>query len=142
MTLEERIEELTTRLNRLTLQQDNINTRVMHTTRKLAILREAVQSGTATTIMTPVAGIGYHVGDHGFQTSTTTKSTTSRKDSRRMAVVTGSGYCIGDQVYIINPSPGQEDQGVIIGETREKFLKIKPMLGRYIKRLLKNVRKL
>ena len=144
-TLEERIEELTTRLNRLTLQQDNINIRVIYTRRELATLRDAVQANKTTTTRTrtrtPELGAGYHVSEHGFQASTTANPTTDRDDSRKITVVTGSGYCIGDQVQIINPSPGQEDQGVVIGETRDKLLKIKPILGRYIKRLPKNVRK-
>ena len=121
-TLEERLEELTTRLNRLTLQQDDINIRVIHTRKELATLIEAIQASTATT-------------------TTTTTPVASRNESRRTVAVAGSGYYVGDRVTIINPSPGQEDQGVIIGETRDKLLKIKPSLGKYIKMLPKNVKK-
>ena len=140
-TLEDKIEELTERLNRLTSQQDNINIRVINTRREINTLREAAQASTTTTTRATRPGTVYHVSEHGFQASTTAKITTNRDKPKRTAVITGSGYYIGDQVQIINPSPGQQDQGIVIGETKDKLLKIKPPQGRYIKRLPKNVRK-
>ena len=59
----------------------------------------------------------------------------------RVSAVAGSGYHIGDHVILVNPSENQENHGIVIGETRDGLLKVKPPLGKYIKRLPKNVRR-
>ena len=117
-TLEEKLEELNTQLNRLTLQQDETNSRVIITRTEVTRLTEEIRAQTATD-----ANINRENID------------------RRVTAVVGSGYHVGDQVVIINPSPGQENQGRVIGETRDGLLKIKPKSGKYIKRLPKNVRR-
>ena len=117
-TLEEKLEELNTQLNRLTLQQDEINSRVIITRTEVTRLTEEIRAQTATD-----ANINRENID------------------RRVTAVAGSGYHVGDQVVIINPSPGQENHGRVIGETRDGLLKIKQKSGKYIKRLPKNVRR-
>ena len=39
----------------------------------------------------------------------------------KIEAVAGSGYYIGENVAIINPSRGQEHHGIFIGETRDKL---------------------
>ena len=115
-TLEERLEELTLRLVDLTIQQDSVNNRVLQTRMEVEIITTAIRDRARETTAAPVR-------------------------SDRVSAVTGLGYYIGDQVTITNPVPGQETHGVIIGETKDKLLEIKPPLGKYIKRLPKNVHK-
>ena len=115
-TLEERLEELTERLNLLTIQQDSINEQVLLTRREVVTVTSALRDNVREAAA-----------------ADTTRG--------RVSAVTGSGYYIGDQVVIINPSSNQENHGVVIGETRDGLLKIKPPLGKFIKRLPKNVRK-
>ena len=117
-TLEERLDELTERLNFLTIQQDNINEQVTHTRREVVTITTAIRDNAR---------------EVAEAEATVTRG--------RVSAVTGSGYYVGDQVVIINPSEGQENHGTVIGETRDGLLKIKPTLGKYIKRLPKNVRK-
>ena len=111
--MEENLAELTTRLQYLTIQQDKVNIRVIHTRREVATMTTAIR-------------------DRAIET--TTPPTTSE----RVKAVVDSGYHVGDEVTIINPTPGQESHGVIIGETKDGLLKIKPTVGKYIKRLPKN----
>ena len=115
-TLEERLHELTTKINYLTIKQDEVNRRVNHARRELATITTAI-------------------GDNARE------ATEANITIDRVSAVVGSGYYVGDQVIIINPSPRQENHGEVIGETRDGLLKIKPTLGKYIKRLPKNVRK-
>ena len=110
-TLEERLKELTLKLEKLSTQQDEIQERVTQIKEEVQSLREETKQSSA-----------------------------QDKDTNRTAAVHGSGYHIGDKVEIINPSRGQENQGVIIGVTKDNLLKIKPEVGKYIKRLPKNVR--
>lgn len=117
-TLEERLDELTTRLNYLTIQRDEINSRVIHARREVSIITTAIRDN-----------------DNAREAA---EANIARD---RVSAVAGSGYYVGDQVIIINPSPRQENHGEVIGETRDGLLKIKPTLGKYIKRLPKNVRK-
>ena len=114
--LEEKLDELTTRLNYLTIQYDNINEQVIHTRREVATITTAIRDNARET----------------------TEATTNKE---RVSAVAGSGHYVGEQVVIVNPSTGQENHGVVIGETRNGLLKIKPPLGKYITRLPKNVRK-
>ena len=119
-TLEERLEELNTRFNRLTLLQEDVNSRLIATRAEVTTLAEEIRA----------------------QASATAAANTIRENrNRRVTAVPGSGYHIGDQVVVINPSPGQENHDQVIGETRDGLLKVKPPLGKYIKRLPKNVRR-
>ena len=115
-TLEERLEELTLRLVELTIQQDSVNNSVLQTRREVEIINTAIRTRTRETVAAPVR-------------------------SERVAAVIGSGYYIGDRVTILNPVQGQETHGVVIGETKDRLLKVKPLSGKYIKRLPKNVRR-
>ena len=115
-TLEERLQELNTRLNQLTIQQVNINEQVTHTRREVETINTEIRSRTRRTQGTETLREG-------------------------VSAVAGSGYLVGDQVIIINPSPGQENHGVVSGETRDGLLRIQPPTGKCIRRLPKNVRK-
>ena len=115
-TLEERLEELNTRLNQLTIQQDNINEQVTHTRREVETVATEIRSRTRRP-----------------------REPETRRES--VSAVAGSGYLVGDQVVIINPSPGQENHGVVSGKTRDGLLRIQPPTGKCIRRLPKNVRK-
>ena len=117
-TLEERLEELTERLNILTLQQDSINEQVLLTRREVTNVTTAIRDNT--------------------RGAAAAAATINRE---RVSAVAGSGYHIGDHVVIINPAVNQENHGIVIGETRDGLLKVKPPLGKYIKRLPKNVRR-
>ena len=116
-TLEERLADLTTKLEDLTIQQDEINERVIHIRREVATLTAAIQY------------------------TSTQAATATRNETNRIEAVARSGYYIEELVAIINPSRGHEHHGIIIGETRDKLLKVKPSVGKYIKRLPKNVRR-
>ena len=118
-TLEERLEELTERLNILTLQQDSINEQVLLTRGEVTAVTTAIRDNTRGAAATAAATI----------------------NRERVSAVAGSGYHIGDHVVIINPAVNQENHGIVIGETRDGLLKVKPPLGKYIKRLPKNVRR-
>ena len=118
-TLEERLEELTERLNILTLQQDSINEQVLLTRREVTTVTTAIRDNTRGTAAAAAANI----------------------TRERVSAVAGSGYYIGDHVVIINPTGNQENHGIVIGETRDGLLKVKPPLGKFIKRLPKNVRR-
>ena len=118
-TLEERLEELTERLNILTLQQDSINEQVLLTRREVTTVTTAIRDNTRGTAAAAAANI----------------------TRERVNTVAGSGYYIGDHVVIINPTGDQENHGIVIGETRDGLLKVKPPLGKFIKRLPKNVRR-
>ena len=117
-TLEERLDELTERLNFLTIQQDNINEQVTHTRRELGTIITAIRDNA--------------------EEVTETEATVTKE---RVSAVAGSGYYIGDKVVITNPSKGQKNQGTVTGETRDGLLKIQPTQGKHIRRLPKNVRK-
>ena len=118
-TLEERLEELTERLNILTIQQDSINEQVLLTRREVTTVTTAIRENTRGTAAAAAANI----------------------TRERVSAVAGSGYYIGDHVVIINPTGNQENHGTVIGETRDGLLKVKPPLGKFIKRLPKNVRR-
>ena len=57
-------------------------------------------------------------------------------------VVTGSGLIIGDKAKILNPSHGQETACIVCGATNDLFIKIKPKMGKVIRRLPMNLHKL
>ena len=113
-TQEERLEELIERLNRLTVQQDSINEQVILTRREVTTITAEIRN----------------------RDRETAAATVTRE---RVIAVAGSGYYVGDHVRILNPYRNQERHGTVIGETRDGLLKVKPLLGKYIKRLPKNV---
>ena len=115
-TLEEKLADINIRLNQLTIQQDNINAQVAHTRREVETINTAIRNRTRSTTDTET-----RIGS--------------------VSAVVGSGYLVGDRVIIINPSAGQENQGVVSGETRDRLLKITTPSGKCIRRLPKNVRK-
>ena len=112
MTLGGRLEELTSQLDGLTVEQDNINSRVVSTRREVAIVKARIAANI-----------------------------TREAANNRTSAVTGSGYYVHDRVIIINPSKGQGNSGAVVGETRDGLLKIKPPSGKVIRRLPKNVRR-
>ena len=110
---------MTQELERLVIQQDKINSKVKETRDRVAILKNIAQQER--------------------QSQEQASSTESLK--RTSEAIKGSGYFIGEQVEIRNPSRGQENQGTIIGKTRDNLLSIKTKSGKIIRRLPKNVRR-
>ena len=45
----------------------------------------------------------------------------------------------GDKVTVINPSKGQENEGIICGITKDNLIKLKTPKGKIIRRLPKNL---
>ena len=102
-TLEEQLEALTSRLARLTAEHDNIKSRVLNTRRE------------AETIIAEISA---------RSREETVTNTTREAMTNRTSALVGSGYYVGDQVIVINPSEGQGNHGVVIGE-KERFTKNK-----------------
>ena len=44
-----------------------------------------------------------------------------------------------DRVRIINPSPGQQHEGLIVGITKDKLLKLKIDSGNVVRRIPRNL---
>ena len=118
-TTGDKIAHLTQELERLVIQQDKINSKVKETRDRVAILKNIAQQER--------------------QSQEQASSTESLK--RTSEAIKGSGYFIGEQVEIRNPSRGQENQGTIIGKTRDNLLSIKTKSDKIIRRLPKNVRR-
>lgn len=54
-------------------------------------------------------------------------------------IIPGSGLHKGDKVIILNPNKGQENQGTVVGKTRDNLIKIETPGKTTIKRLPKNL---
>ena len=108
-TTSEQIEELTKKLEKLVVEQDDINSRVAATRSKVKVLHELAQEETR------------------------------KQNENRTEAIAGSGYFIGDLVDIQNPSPGQEVRGKVVGKTKDNLLRIQTETGVTIRRIPRNV---
>ena len=90
-------------LDNLVIEQDALNSRVAETRNRVATLQALAQQE--------------------LQEQRTV--VTAERVRNRTEAVTGSGYFIGDQIDIHNPSLGQELQGTIVGKTKDNLLRIK-----------------
>ena len=118
-TTGKQIADLTKELEKLVIQQDELNNRVAETRSRVTALNTIAlreQQEQKTT------GITEHVG-------------------KRTETVNGSRYFIGDQVDIRNPSRGQELQGTVVGMTKNNLPRVLTKGGVTLRRLPKNVRR-
>ena len=119
MTTGEQVADLTRELEKLGIQQDELNNRGAETRSRVTALNTIAlreQQEQRTT------GVTERVG-------------------KRTEAVKGSGYFIGDQVDIRNPSRGQELQGTVVGRTKDNLLRILTKSGATLRRIPKNVRR-
>ena len=65
-----------------------------------------------------------------------------QEEPREKEVIPGSGLYLGNRVRILNPSKGQENQGEVIGRTKNALIKIKTRTGSVIHRIPRNVKKI
>ena len=121
-TTEQRITDLTRKLELLVVQQNKINVRVNNTRNRVARLTTTLQQK-----------------NRSLQEEIATVITTERVQERTEAVA-GSGYYIGDQVDMQNPNKGQDSSGVVIGRTKYQLIKIQTESGKVLRRLPKNIR--
>ena len=106
----EQIENLTKKLEKLVIEQDEINSRVAATRSKVKSLRKLSQEEKRE--------------QKGIRTES----------------IAGSVYYIGNLVDIRNPSPGQELRVTIVGRTKDNLLRIQTEAGTTLRRIPKNVR--
>ena len=117
-TTNEQITNLTRELENLVIEQEALNNRVTETRERVAALHGIAQ----------------------LELREQRTIVTAERVQERTEAIEGTGYYIGDQVDIHNPSLGQELRGTVIGKTKDNLLRIQTRTGKVLRRLPKNVR--
>ena len=64
---------------------------------------------------------------------------TTTDEKTEEEITPGTGLRHGDKITIINPSKGQDKEGILCGKTKDNLIKLKPSKGKVIRRLPKNL---
>ena len=120
---EEGVTKLTEALRKLELKQEKLENKQRSLSEKIAQTRSAI------------GGLTYILSEAHEQDQ-------DQEEPREKEVIPGAGLYIGNRVRILNPSKGQENQGEVIGRTKNALIKIKTRTGNIIHRIPRNVKKL
>ena len=57
-------------------------------------------------------------------------------------MIPGTGLYLRDKVKVLNPSRGPEERGEVCGKSKELLIKLKPKVGKVVRRIPSNLKKL
>ena len=138
-SLTSEITHITNQIRQLKLQQQQLEDRLVQVQHELERKPEhTTHRGVAH----------YHIIDDGSTERIVVKAKRPLIDRRRKSIKAHKEYAydsvnspeIGDEVRIVNPKPGQHNQGTVEGFCTDGKLKIRTKQGKIVTRQPKNVR--